>query len=380
MNMGTNKIRIATVVGTRPELIRLSRIIHKFDEYFDHTLIHTGQNFNFELNEIFFSDLEIKKPDYYLNAAGDSPFETIGNIISTLGDLLPKLSLDAIFFLGDTNSCLGAIVAKRLKIPVFHFEAGNRCYDMRVPEEINRKLVDHIADVNLTYSHIARDNLLSEGLPPELVINVGSPMMEVLSFYDNKIQNSTILKKLNLKELNYYVVSTHREENVDSPSNFLSWVSLINSLATKDQIPIIISTHPRLRKRIEKNEVKFHKLVTLIDPLGFTDYVSLQKYAKVVLSDSGTLSEESSILNFPALNLRHVQERHEAFEEGAVMMVGLDFSRVCQALLVLKNQSRGEARQISLVRDYQSKNVSDKITRIVISYVDYINRVTWKKY
>ncbi len=374
------KLKIMTVVGTRPEIIRLSRVMAKLDQHCEHTIVHTGQNYDYELNQIFFDDLGIRKPDLFLNAAGASAAETIGNVIAEIDKVLVDVEPEAFLVLGDTNSCLSVISAKRRKIPIFHMEAGNRCFDMRVPEETNRKIVDHTSDVNLTYSDIARECLLREGLHPDLVIKTGSPMVEVLHYYQAAISASTVLDRLGLVEGKYFVVSTHREENVDSPASFAKLVNLLNTVAETYQLPVIVSTHPRTQKRVEAMGVKFHDKVRLLKPLGFTDYVSLQCAARAVLSDSGTISEESSILNFPALNLRESQERHEAFEEGSVMMVGLDESRVMQGLAILESQPRGELRLLRQVADYSMPNVSDKVVRIIHSYTDYVNRVVWKKY
>lgn len=374
------KLRVVTIVGTRPEIIRLSRVMAQLDRYCDHLIIHTGQNYDYELNQIFFDDLEIRSPDYFLNAATGNAASTIGKIISEADKLLADIKPDAILVLGDTNSCLAVIPAKRRKIPIFHMEAGNRCFDMRVPEEINRKIVDHTADVNLTYSDIARECLLREGLSPDLIIKTGSPMAEVINFYQDKIQDSSILSTLGLTSDEFFLVSFHREENIDSDINFLKFVNLLNSIAEKYGLPIIVSTHPRTQKRIEFLGISFHANVILTKPLGFSDYSKLQLMAKAVLSDSGTISEESSILNFPALNLRESQERHEAFEQGSVMMVGLELDRVCQGLEILESQLRGPERNIFLVSDYSMINVSDKVLRIIHSYTDYVKRVVWKQY
>ncbi|MFB9159910.1 non-hydrolyzing UDP-N-acetylglucosamine 2-epimerase [Chromobacterium violaceum] len=374
------KMKVLTIVGTRPEIIRLSRVISKLDQYCDHVIVHTGQNYDYELNQIFFDDLGIRKPDYFLDAAGSSAAETIGNIIAKVDEILVKIQPEALLVLGDTNSCLSVIPAKRRKIPIFHMEAGNRCFDMRVPEETNRRIVDHTADINLTYSDIARECLLKEGLPADLVIKTGSPMAEVLEYYRNSIDASDILKRLKLQEEGYFVVSSHREENVDSERNLLKLANILNSLAEKYQLPIIVSTHPRTQNRIEAQGVAFHSNVKLLKPLGFTDYIKLQLSAKAVLSDSGTISEESSILNFPALNLRETQERHEAFEEGSVMMVGLDLNQVLQGLEILKNQPRGAQRLLRKVSDYDIPNVSEKVLRIIHSHTNYVNRTIWKKY
>lgn len=369
-----------TVVGTRPEIIRLSRVMQACDKYFDHIIVHTGQNYDYELNEIFFTDLGIRKPDHFLNAAGTTGAETIGNVIIGVDKVLEEVQPEALLVLGDTNSCMAVIPAKRRKIPTFHMEAGNRCFDMRVPEEINRRIVDHTADINLTYSTIARDYLLAEGLPADLVIKTGSPMFEVLNYYKTKIENSDILETLQLKEQQYFIVSAHREENINSDQNFLDLVDMLSAVAEKYQFPVIVSTHPRTRNRIEELKVEFNSLVQLLKPLGFSDYNKLQLSAKAALSDSGTINEESSILNFPALNLRQAHERPEGMEEAAVMMVGLKAERALQALDILEKQTRGEERSLRLVSDYSMPNVSEKVVRIILSYTDYVNRVVWKKY
>lgn len=369
-----------TVVGTRPEIIRLSRIMSACDQYFDHVLVHTGQNYDYELNEIFFTDLGIRKPDHFLNAAGATGAETIGNVIIAVDKVLEEVQPEALLVLGDTNSCMAVIPAKRRKIPTFHMEAGNRCFDMRVPEEINRRIVDHTADINLTYSTIARDYLLAEGLPADQVIKTGSPMFEVLNHYKAKIEASDVLERLGLNEHQYFIVSAHREENINSDQNFLDLVKMLNAVAEKYQYPVIVSTHPRTRKRIEELNVEFHPLIQLLKPLGFSDYNKLQLSAKATLSDSGTINEESSILNFPALNLRQAHERPEGMEEAAVMMVGLTAERILQGLEILDHQPRGEERLLRLVADYSMPNVSEKVARIILSYTDYVNRVVWKKY
>ncbi len=369
-----------TVVGTRPEIIRLSRVMAACDEYFDHVIVHTGQNYDYELNEIFFTDLGIRKPDHFLNAAGATGAETIGNVIIAVDKILDEVQPEALLVLGDTNSCMAVLPAKRRKIPTFHMEAGNRCFDMRVPEEINRRIVDHTADINLTYSTIARDYLLAEGLPADLVIKTGSPMFEVLHHYKAKIEASDVFERLNLKEHEYFIVSAHREENINSDQNFLDLVEMLNAVAEQYQYPVIVSTHPRTRKRIEELNVEFHPLIQLLKPLGFSDYNKLQLSAKAALSDSGTINEESSILNFPALNLRQAHERPEGMEEAAVMMVGLKAERILQGLAILEGQSRGENRLLRLVEDYSMPNVSEKVVRIIMSYTDYVNRVIWKKY
>ena len=374
------KLKLMTVVGTRPEIIRLSRVMAVCDQYFDHIIVHTGQNYDYELNEIFFTDLGIRKPDYFLNAAGSTGAETIGNVIIAVDKVLEEVKPEALLVLGDTNSCTAVIPTKRRKIPTFHMEAGNRCFDMRVPEEINRRIVDHTADINLTYSTIARDYLLAEGLPADLVIKTGSPMFEVLNFYKHKIESSNVLEQLNLTEHQYFVVSAHREENINSDQNFLDLVDMLNAVAEQYNYPVIVSTHPRTRKRIEQMGVSFHPLVQLLKPLGFSDYNKLQLSAKATLSDSGTINEESSILNFPALNLRQAHERPEGMEEAAVMMVGLTAERVLQGLAIINSQPRDEQRLLRLVADYSMPNVSEKVARIVLSYTDYVNRVIWKKY
>lgn len=374
------KLKLMTVVGTRPEIIRLSRVMAACDQYFDHILVHTGQNYDYELNEIFFTDLGIRKPDHFLNAAGGTGAETIGNVIITVDKILDEVQPEALLVLGDTNSCMAVLPAKRRKIPTFHMEAGNRCFDMRVPEEINRRIVDHTADINLTYSTIARDYLLAEGLPADLVIKTGSPMFEVLNHYKAKIEASDVLERLGLKEQQYFIVSAHREENINSDQNFLDLVAMLNAVAEKYQFPVIVSTHPRTRKRIEQLNIEFHPLVQLLKPLGFSDYNKLQLSAKAALSDSGTINEESSIMNFPALNLRQAHERPEGMEEAAVMMVGLTAERILQGLEILESQARGEERLLRLVADYSMPNVSDKVVRIIMSYTDYVNRVIWKQF
>ncbi len=369
-----------TVVGTRPEIIRLSRVMARLDEHCEHVVVHTGQNYDYELNQIFFDDLGIRKPDHFLNAAGGSAAETIGKIIASIDGLLVSSRPDALLVLGDTNSCLSVIPAKRRKVPIFHMEAGNRCFDMRVPEEINRRIVDHTADINLTYSSIAREYLLREGLPADMVIKTGSPMAEVLGFYRAGIDASNVLQKLELEEGKFFVVSAHREENIDSDVNFAKLVQVLNCVAEQYKLPVIVSTHPRTLKRVEATGAKFNPLVQLLKPLGFTDYNKLQLTAKAVLSDSGTINEESSIMNFPALNLREAHERPEGMEEAAVMMVGLEVERVMQGLAILGTQGRGAQRSMRQVADYSMPNVSDKVLRIIHSYTDYVNRVVWKKY
>lgn len=375
-----NKLKLVTVVGTRPEIIRLSVILKKFDDVFDHKLIHTGQNYDYELNQIFFDDLGLNKPDYFLDAVGSNSVDTIGKIISSVDRALEDINPDALLVLGDTNSCLSVLAAKRRKIPIFHMEAGNRCFDMRVPEEINRKIVDHTADINMPYSSIAREYLLVEGIPADRVIKTGSPMFEVLSYYMPQIDSSDVHARLDITKGEYFVVSAHREENVDSSDQLLKLATSLNIIAEHFDLPVIVSTHPRSRQRIESQGIKFHKNIHLLKPLGFHDYNCLQKNAKVVLSDSGTINEESSIMNFPALNIREAHERPEGMEEGAVMMVGLGSKRIMQALDVLESQPSGEERLLRRVEDYSMPNVSDKVVRIILSYVDYINRVVWKKY
>lgn len=374
------KLKVLTVVGTRPEIIRLSRVLARLDEYCEHFLVHTGQNYDYELNQIFFEDLGIRKPDHFLNAAGATSAETIGNVIIGVDRVLAEVQPEAMLILGDTNSCMAVISAKRRRVPVFHMEAGNRCFDQRVPEEINRRIVDHTADINLTYSSIAREYLLREGLPPDRVIKTGSPMFEVLSHYREGIEASTVLDRLGLMGGEFFVVSAHREENIDSDANFNKLVAVLNAVAEQWAYPVIVSTHPRTQKRVDALGAHFHPLVRLLKPLGFKDYNKLQLSAKAVLSDSGTISEESSILNFPALNIREAHERPEGMEEAAVMMVGLEIERLMQALAVLDDQPRGAARLLRQVGDYGAPNVSDKVVRIIHSYTDYVNRTVWKAY
>ena len=374
------KMKVMTVVGTRPEIIRLSRAMAALDEHCEHILVHTGQNYDFELNEIFFQDLGIRKPDYFLSAAGATGAETIGNVIIAVDKVLAEVRPDAVLVLGDTNSCMAVIPAKRRKIPTFHMEAGNRCFDMRVPEEINRRIVDHTADINLTYSTIARDYLLREGLPPDRVIKTGSPMFEVLNYYRNGIDGSNVLERLGLNEGRFFVVSAHREENVDSDRNFLALVDTLNAVAEQYGHPVIVSTHPRTQKRVDAMGVQFHRNVRLLKPLGFKDYNKLQLSAKAVLSDSGTINEEASILNFPALNLREAHERPEGMEEAAAMMVGLSKERVLQGLAILETQARGDERSLRLVADYSMPNVAEKVVRIIHSYRDYVMQTVWKQY
>ena len=372
------KLKVMTVVGTRPEIIRLSAVINKLEqsEAIYHTLVHTGQNYDYELNEVFFKDFNLRKPDYFLNAATGTAIETIGNILIKIDPVMDEVKPDAFLVLGDTNSCLCAIAAKRRHIPIFHMEAGNRCFDQRVPEETNRKIVDHIADINLTYSDIAREYLLREGLPADRVIKTGSPMFEVLSSRRDDIDKSDVLERLVLEEGKYFVVSAHREENINYEANFLDLVDSLNSITEKYDMPMIVSTHPRTQKMIDAKGIEFNPLVKTMKPLGFNDYVKLQTKAKAVLSDSGTISEESSILGFRALNIRQAHERPEAMEEASVMMVGLKKERILQGLEVLATQGQGIMRQ---VEDYSMPNVSDKVLRIILSYTDYVNRVVWGK-
>ena len=380
--MSLKKLKVMSVVGTRPEIIRLSRVLAALDVHCDHVLVHTGQNYDYELNQVFFDDLGVRKPDYFLNSAEDSTgaANTIGNLITTVDGVLAKEEPEAVLVLGDTNSCLSVIPAKRRNVPIFHMEAGNRCFDQRVPEETNRRIVDHTADINLTYSTIARDYLLREGLPPDQVIKTGSPMYEVLHYYLPQIQASNALSRLGLQPEQYFVVSAHREENIESDKSFTKLVAVLNALAEDHSLPVAVSTHPRTQKRVDTTGAQFHPLVRMMKPLGFHDYVNLQMQAKAVLSDSGTINEESSILNFPALNLREAHERPEGMEETAVMMVGLEVERVRQGLAILATQPRGANRNLRLVADYSIPNVSDKVVRIIHSYTDYVNRVVWKKY
>ncbi|MAO05723.1 UDP-N-acetylglucosamine 2-epimerase (non-hydrolyzing) [Citromicrobium bathyomarinum] len=375
------KMKVMTVVGTRPEIIRLSRVLIALDEACEHILVHTGQNHDYELSQVFFDDLGIRKPDHFLHAAvAGAPVATIGNIMIGMEKLLKEVQPEALLVLGDTNSCLSVLPAKRAKIPVFHMEAGNRCFDQRVPEEINRRIVDHTADINLTYSDIAREYLLAEGLPPDRVIKTGSPMYEVLHAYMDRIDASDVLDRLELKEHEYFVVSAHREENIESDANFLRLVAILNRIAETYDRPVIVSTHPRTQNRIDRAGVEFHPNVRLLKPLGFHDYVRLQKSARAVLSDSGTITEESSILNFPALNIREAHERPEGMEEGTVMMTGLSIDRVEQGLEIIASQARGEERDLRLVADYSMPNVSAKVVRIIHSYTDYVRRTVWKEY
>lgn len=372
-------MKVATIVGTRPEIIRLSRVMAALDRHTEHLIIHTGQNYDYELNQIFFDDLAIRKPDLFLDAAGKNAAETIGLVIARADTALRERQPDAVLILGDTNSCLAAISAKRLKIPIFHMEAGNRCFDQRVPEEINRRIVDHISDINLPYSAISRDFLLREGLPPDRVIKTGSPMYEVLHHYLPKIEASPILEQLGLRAHDYFVVSAHREENVDSPKQFEALVTMLHKLATTYGRRVIVSTHPRTRKRFEAEQVTLPPLVELMKPFGFCDYVQLQRQARAVLSDSGTITEEASILNFPALNIRQAHERPEGMEEGSVMLVGLNWVRIDEGLQILTTQGRDDERTMQMVRDYAVPNVSEKVVRIIQSYTDYVNRTVWQK-
>lgn len=374
------KLKVMTVVGTRPEIIRLSRVLARLDETTDHCLVHTGQNYDYELNQVFFDDLDLRKPDHFLNAAAGGAAQTIGAIIAAVDGVLEAERPDALLVLGDTNSCLSVIPAKRRHIPIFHMEAGNRCFDQRVPEETNRRIVDHVADVNLTYSDIAREYLLAENLPPDRVIKTGSPMFEVLTHYADRIDGSDVLGRLGLEKLEYFVVSAHREENIDDPRAFPRLVEVLNRVAAAYDLPIVVSTHPRTQKRIDAEGSIFHPLVRLLKPLGFHDYVQLQKCARAVLSDSGTITEESSILNFPALNIREAHERPEGMEEASVMMVGLNPDRVLQALALIAAQKRGESRDFRLVADYSMPNVSEKVVRIIHSYTDYVRRTVWNEY
>jgi len=370
-------MKVVTVVGTRPEIIRLSRVINKLDEHTDHILVHTGQNYDYELNKIFFDELDIRKPDYFLDAASGTLAATIGNIIIKVDEVLEKEKPDALLVLGDTNSCLSVIPAKRRKIPVFHMEAGNRCYDQRVPEETNRKIVDHTSDINMTYSSIAREYLLAEGFPAEQIIKIGSPMFEVLSFYKDKIENSDVIERLNLDKGRYFVVSAHREENVDDEKRLNRIARILNTICEKYGYPVIFSTHPRTRKRLDDFSIILNKKVKSIKPLGFIDYVKLQQNAFCVISDSGTITEESSISNFPALNLRESHERPEGVEEGTVIMTGLCIERVLESIPVVASQKRGDERSLNIVNDYNAPFVSEKVLRIILSYTDYIKRRVW---
>ena len=375
----TPKLKVMTIVGTRPEIIRLSRTISALDRYYDHTLVHTGQNYDYELNQIFFDDLGVRPPDVFLECAGATAADTIAQVISKADNVFAELEPDALLILGDTNSAMAAVPAKRRKIPIFHMEAGNRCFDLRVPEEINRKIVDHIADVNMPYSDIAREYLLREGVKPEFIVKTGSPMDEVLNFYRDKVERSNVLDRLLLSQYRYFVVSAHREENIESDDNIREFVNTLDRLGVVYGLPIIVSTHPRTRKKIEELELRFHPLVSLQKPLGFSDYIKLQENAKAVLSDSGTITEESSILGFPAINIRDAHERPEGMEEGAVMFTGMKADRILQALCILESQGRGADRSTAVVRDYVAPYVSEKVVRTILSYTDYVNRYIWKK-
>jgi len=374
-----NNLKVATILGTRPEIIRLSRVMSILDRDTDHVIIHTGQNYDYELNAIFFEDLEIRKPDFFLEAAGKNAADTIGLIISRSDEALSQINPDAVLILGDTNSCLAAIAAKRRKIPIFHMEAGNRCFDQRVPEEINRKIVDHISDINLPYSAISREYLLREGIPPERVIKTGSPMFEVLHHYLSKIDRSAVMSRLDLTPHKYFLVSCHREENIESAVNFSKLVNILQKLSSESGLRVIVTAHPRTRKILEKENISLNSLVELHKPFAFTDYVKLQLNAHTVLSDSGTITEESSILNFPALNIREAHERPEGMEEGSAIMTGLDWPHISRALNIVSRQKRGAQRTLSIVRDYDVPNVSEKILRIIMSYTDYVNKTVWRK-
>lgn len=376
------KLKVMSVIGTRPEIIRLSRVLAALDRYCDHVIVHTGQNYDYELNQVFFEDLGVRSPDFFLNSAEGSTgvANTIGNLITAVDRVIEQVRPEAMLVLGDTNSCLSVIPAKRRQIPIFHMEAGNRCFDLRVPEEINRRIVDHVADMNLTYSSIAREYLLGEGLSPDQVIKTGSPMYEVLHHYMPKIEASDVLERLGLEPQKYFMVSAHREENIEAELSFLRLCKILNTVAEEFDLPVIVSTHPRTRNRVDATGEKFHNHVRLLKPLGFFDYVKLQMNSCAVLSDSGTITEESSILNFPALNLREAHERPEGMEEAAVMMVGLSVERVRQGLAILENQPRGIDRALRLVADYSAPNVSDKVVRIIHSYTDYVKRTVWKDY
>ena len=375
-----NKLKVMTILGTRPEIIRLSRVMAVLDRYVDHVIIHTGQNYDYELNQIFFDDLNIRKPDYFLEAAGNNAAKTIGLVISHSDEVVAEINPDAVLVLGDTNSCLAAISAKRRKIPIFHMEAGNRCFDQRVPEEINRKIIDHISDINLPYSNIAREYLLREGFPPDRIIKTGSPMYEVLNYYLPKIKRSNVLKRIGLREQDYFVVSSHREENIDFSEQFEKLILMLNGLAEHFGKRVIVSTHPRTKKMIDEMGVILNPMVELMRPLGFSDYVHLQMRAIATLSDSGTITEESSILNFPALNIRNAHERPEGMEEGAVMMTGLEIDRIMVGLEILQSQGRSDERTLRIVKDYQVPNVSEKVVRIIMSYTNYVNHFVWYKH
>jgi UDP-N-acetyl-L-fucosamine synthase len=377
--MGATRMKVMTVVGTRPEIIRLSRVMAAFDRYLDQVIVHTGQNYDYELNEVFFEDLELRKPDYFLEAAGKTACETVGQVIARVDQVLGREQPHALLVLGDTNSCLAAYPAKRRKIPVFHMEAGNRCFDQRVPEEINRRIVDHLSDINMPYSSISREYLLAEGFPADRVIKTGSPMYEILHHYMPKIHASNILKTLELVEQEYFLISCHREENIDDPVQFEKLVNVLNELAKRHGNRVIVSTHPRTRKKMEETAVQLRPEIELLKPLRFTDYIYLQLHSKVTLSDSGTITEESSILNFPALNIRNAHERPEGMEEGAVMMTGMEIDRIFEGLAILKHQKRGVDRTLQIVGDYEAPKVSEKVVRIILSYTDYVNRFVWHK-
>ena len=375
-----NKLKVMSVIGTRPEIIRLSRVFAKLDEYCDHTIVHTGQNYDYELNRVFFDDLGIRKPDFFLDAAGKNAAETIGQVIIKVDQTIDSVRPEALLILGDTNSCLAAIPAKRRKVPIFHMEAGNRCFDQRVPEETNRKIVDHTADINMPYSNIARDYLIAEGVPADRVVKTGSPMLEVLTHYMKEIDSSKILDSLGIECGKFFLISAHREETVDVNAQLIKLVNSLNIISSSYGMPVIVSTHPRTQKKINENKIRFHENIRLLKPLGFYDYNHLQKKAKAVISDSGTINEESSILNFPALNIREAHERPEGMEEASVMMVGLEDTRIMQALRIIEHQPSGDERLLRRVDDYSATNVSDKVVRIIHSYTDYVNRVVWKKY
>ena len=378
MHTNTSKMRVMTIVGTRPEIIKLSRVIVKLDQYMDHILVHTGQNFDYELNEIFFKDLQLRKPDYFLDSAKPTAMETVGEVLKKTDQLLEEIKPEALLVLGDTNSALAVLAAKRKRIPIFHMEAGNRCFDQRVPEEINRKIIDHTSDINMPYTSIAREYLLAEGIKPDTVIKTGSPMLEVLSHFENQIEQSDVLSKMGLMRGNYFVVSAHREENVDSPEHLNALGSVLNRIAEKYDMPLIVSTHPRTQKRLDVSDIRLDERINLLKPLGFFDYVKLQKNAKAVLSDSGTITEESSILNFPALNIREAHERPEGFEEASVIMTGVSSDRILQGLELLEKQGENRERIFRMVEDYSVSNVSEKVIRIIQSYRDYVMRTVWR--
>nr|WP_321500599.1 UDP-N-acetylglucosamine 2-epimerase (non-hydrolyzing) [uncultured Dethiosulfovibrio sp.] len=371
-------MRVMTIVGTRPEIIKLSRVIVKLDQYMDHILVHTGQNFDYELNEIFFKDLQLRKPDYFLDSAKPTAMETVGEVLKKTDQLLDEIKPEALLVLGDTNSALAVLAAKRKRIPIFHMEAGNRCFDQRVPEEINRKIIDHTSDINMPYTSIAREYLLAEGIKPDTVIKTGSPMLEVLSHFENQIEQSDVLSKMGLTRGKYFVVSAHREENVDSSAHLHALGSVLNRIAEKYDMPLIVSTHPRTQKRLDISDIRLDERINLLKPLGFFDYVKLQKNAKAVLSDSGTITEESSILNFPALNIREAHERPEGFEEASVIMTGVSSDRILQGLELLEKQGEDVKRTFRMVEDYSVSNVSEKVVRIIQSYRDYVMRTVWR--